>query len=184
MSSIVHPSLMLKMDFDTRVCTADLEPSIMRAYSYIGPTEVCFHDSDASDIENILRISVKLHKPYWDKMEEGAQENWDPSMKKWLTNIFSKVSNTITASNAIRCEEGREQVHYAWIELFFNCGVKIRMAAAPDSSIPADAVFLVDKLRNCMAERWRPPPRSMYSATRRTTSMTLSCSSNCSPSCE
>lgn len=71
-------------------------------------------------------------------------------MPKWLHNMFSKVSNTITAANNVRAENGQPAFPYHWLELEFGDNALIAVKTGSDSSFPADGVNMVERVRDLM----------------------------------
>lgn len=71
-------------------------------------------------------------------------------MPKWLHNMFSKVSNTITAANSVRAENGQPAFPYHWLELEFGDNALIAVKTGSDSSFPADGVDMVERVRDLM----------------------------------
>ena len=71
-------------------------------------------------------------------------------MPKWLHNMFSKVSNTITAANSVRAENGQPAFPYHWLELEFGENALIAVKTGSDSSFPADGVDMVERVRDLM----------------------------------
>ena len=97
-----------------------------------------------------MRFMIKLHRAYWDKSDEAAQQLWEGVMPKWLHNMFSKVSNTITAANSVRAENGQPAFPYHWLELEFGENALIAVKTGSDSSFPADGVDMVERVRDLM----------------------------------
>ena len=152
MTSLIRPSLILKMDLDERVFSDETTAEIKRSYSYVAPSVVATHPAGEGYPEHILRFMVKLHRPYWDIHDEGAQELWQGVMPKWLHNMFFKVSNTITASNKVRAEAGERGLKYAWLELEFGENALMAIKTASDGAIPEQGVEFVERVRALMCD--------------------------------
>ncbi len=151
MTAFVRPSLILRMDLDERLYNDEAVAGIKRSYSYVAPSVVCSHKpADPNYAENIVRFMVKLHRAYWDRNDAEAQQLWENVMPKWLHNMFNKVSNTITAANKVRAEEGTQGMDFAWLELEFGENALIALKTASDSSLPADGVETVERARELM----------------------------------
>ena len=151
MTAFIRPSLILRMDLDERLFNDECVSDIKRSYSYVAPSLVQAHKpADGQRPENVMRFMIKLHRAYWDSSDEAAQQLWEGVMPKWLHNMFSKVSNTITAANNVRAENGQPAFPYHWLELEFGDDALIAMKTGSDSSLPADAVDMVERVRELM----------------------------------
>ena len=151
MTAFIRPSLILRMDLDERLFNDECVSDIKRSYSYVAPSVVQAHKTaDGQRPENVMRFMVKLHRAYWDKSDEAARQLWQGVMPKWLHNMFSKVSNTITAANNVRAENGQPAFPYHWLELEFGDNALVAVKTGSDSSFPADAVDMVERVRDLM----------------------------------
>ena len=151
MTAFIRPSLILRMDLDERLFNDECVSDIKRSYSYVSPSLVQAHKPvDGQRPENVMRFMIKLHRAYWDKSDEAAQQLWEGVMPKWLHNMFSKVSNTITAANNVRAENGQPAFPYHWLELEFGDNALIAVKTGSDSSFPADGVDMVERDRDLM----------------------------------
>ncbi|WP_303867719.1 hypothetical protein [Senegalimassilia anaerobia] len=151
MTAFIRPSLILRMDLDERLFNDECVSDIKRSYSYVAPSLVQAHKPvDGQRPENVMRFMIKLHRAYWDKSDEVAQQLWEGVMPKWLHNMFSKVSNTITAANNVRAENGQPAFPYHWLELEFGDNALIAVKTGSDSSFPADGVDMVERVRDFM----------------------------------
>ena len=151
MTAFIRPSLILRMDLDERLFNDECVSDIKRSYSYVSPSLVQAHKPvDGQRPENVMRFMIKLHRAYWDKSDEAAQQLWEGVMPKWLHNMFSKVSNTIIAANNVRAENGQPAFPYHWLELEFGDNALIAVKTGSDSSFPADGVDMVERVRDLM----------------------------------
>ncbi|WP_449134574.1 hypothetical protein [Senegalimassilia anaerobia] len=151
MTAFIRPSLILRMDLDERLFNDECVSDIKRSYSYVAPSVVQAHKTaDGQRPENVMRFMIKLHRAYWDKSDEAAQQLWQGVVPKWLHNMFSKVSNTITAANNVRAENGQPAFPYHWLELEFGDNALIAVKTGSDSSFPADGVDMVERVRDLM----------------------------------
>lgn len=151
MTAFIRPSLILRMDLDERLFNDECVSDIKRSYSYVAPSLVQAHKPVGGQRpENVMRFMIKLHRAYWDKSDEAAQQLWEGVMPKWLHNMFSKVSNTIIAANNVRTENGQPAFPYHWLELEFGDNALIAVKTGSDSSFPADGVDMVERVRDLM----------------------------------
>lgn len=85
MTAFIRPSLILRMDLDERLFNDECVSDIKRSYSYVAPSLVQAHKPvDGQRPENVMRFMIKLHRAYWDKSDEAAQQLWEGVMPKWL----------------------------------------------------------------------------------------------------
>ena len=151
MTAFIRPSLILRMDLDERLFNDECVSDIKRSYSYVSPSLVQAHKPvDGQRPENVMRFMIKLHRAYWDKSDEAAQQLWEGVMPKWLHNMFTKVSNTIIAANNVRAENGQPAFPYHWLELEFGDNALVAVKTGSDSSFPADGVDMVERVRDLM----------------------------------
>lgn len=151
MAATIRPSLVLNMDIDERQYSDDVVAEIKRSYSYVAPSVIAEKpiNTDAP-IENVIRLAVRMHRPYWDTNDAAACEQWDAIMPKWLTNMFSKVSATVKAANGVRAKADDDPLPYAWMEVEFGKDITVAQATNSDSSFPEDALSVVEQVRNLM----------------------------------
>lgn len=147
MAAMVRPSLILKMDFDERAYNDEVKSEIKRSYSYVAPSLVETHEARDGRPENVMRFTIKVHRPYWDINDEASQELWEGSMVKWLHNMLAKVSNTMIAANTQHKNRGERTVDYAWLDLEFGNNLTIRVKLNADSSIPENTYDIVAAVR-------------------------------------
>lgn len=147
MAAMVRPSLILKMDFDERAYNDEVKSEIKRSYSYVAPSLVETHEACDGRPENVMRFTIKVHRPYWDVNDEASQELWEGSMVKWLHNMLAKVSNTMMAANMQHKNRGERTVDYAWLDLEFGNNLTIRVKLNADSSIPENTYDIVAAVR-------------------------------------
>lgn len=152
MAAMVRPSLILKMDFDERAFNEEIKSEIKRSYSYVAPSLVETHEAGEGRPENIMRFTIKVHRPYWDKNDAASEELWEGSMVKWLNNMIAKVSNTMIAVNAQHSSRGERTVDYAWLDLEFGNNLTIRVKLNADSSIPDVTGQIVAAVRDAACD--------------------------------
>lgn len=148
MAATIRPSLILNMDIDERQFSDDVVAEIKRSYSYVAPSVVAARPApEDAPVESVIRLVVRMHRPYWDANDEAAREQWDAIMPKWLGNMFTKVSSTVLGCNNVRERAGAEPLPYAWMELELGDNLTVAQATNPDSSFPACALEVVERLR-------------------------------------
>lgn len=147
MSAAIRPSLILKITLEEGIYSEEAVSEIKRSYSHIAPSAIAACPAGASTPENGMRLVVNLHKPYWDTNDKAADALWHEVMPKWLGNMFYKLSNCMTASNAIRQRQGQPGLFYPWLEIQFGKDALIALGAREDFPLPPDAVNLIEQAR-------------------------------------
>lgn len=154
MTSIIRPTLILKMSLDQHVCSQEDIDGIKRAYSYIAPVltqelPACAEE----DTHNNLRFTIKLRRPYWDANDADSCAQWDAVMPKWLHNMLYKVFSTVTAANTQFADRGQLTMPYRWLELDFENNALICVKTDENSNVDADAVVsAVEQVRSLYAQ--------------------------------
>lgn len=175
MTATIRPSLILNMDVDERQFSDDVVAEVKRSYSYVAPSVVAPRAAEeGAPIENVIRLAVRMHRPYWDANNAASQEQWEAVMPKWLANMFYKTSSTVTACNDVRRKAGKGPLPYAWMEVEFGDNLTVAQATAAGSAFPEDALEVVERVRDRCADgtfgegavRVSVPARSMWEEAR------------------
>ncbi len=89
---------------------------------------------EAVPAHNVMRIAIRLHKPYWETDDPAAVELWDSMMDRWLKNITNKISNTMVAFNTMRRRNGGLEIAFESMQFEFENKALIEVPLAKDSS--------------------------------------------------
>lgn len=89
---------------------------------------------EAVPAHNVMRIGIRLHKPYWETDNPAAVELWDSMMDRWLKNITSKISNTMVAFNTMRRRNGGLEVKFESMQFEFENKALIEVPLSADSA--------------------------------------------------
>lgn len=144
---MIRPTLILQMNLDESAYDEDVVAEIKRSYSYVAPATVTSHETGAGAPESTMRFLVRIHRPYWLREDDGADELWNEVMLKWLKNMVYKVSATMVAYNRVRREKGQPQLLFDWLEVEFS-DVVLAMRLNEDCSLEEHgAVELADRVR-------------------------------------
>lgn len=150
--AMIRPTLILGMDLDERVHADELVADLRRAYMHIAGSQVGSRPASEGPLENVIRFNMKMRKPCWNLSDEGAEDQWQGVMVKWLHNMFYKVSANMVAFNRMRIEGGKAGMTFSWLELDFGGSMLLRIHLNADSSIPGDAQAWVEKARRLWNE--------------------------------
>jgi hypothetical protein len=110
---MIHPSLILKVNLDERVATKATVEDLKRSYPYVAPISVGTHEQ-SDPVCNVMRMIVRLNKPYWTDDADGAQ-TW-VSVRDWLAGKLYKVGSTVVNYNTSK-DDDTTSVHYGRLEI-------------------------------------------------------------------
>jgi hypothetical protein len=110
---MIHPSLILKVNLDERVATKATVEDLKRSYPYVAPISVGTHEQ-SDPVCNVMRMIVRLNKPYWTDDADGAQM-W-VSVRDWLAGKLYKVGSTVVNYNTSK-DDDTTSVHYGRLEI-------------------------------------------------------------------
>ncbi len=102
---------------------------------------------EAVPAHNVMRLAVRLHKPYWETDNPQAVELWDTMMDRWLKNITSKISNTMVAFNTMRRRNNGLEVRFESLQVEFENKALIELALSPDCSASDQAAHALKLAR-------------------------------------
>ena len=112
---MIHPSLIEKISLDERQANQAVIDDLKRSYPYVGPVTVARHAA-ADPACNVMRLIVRMGKPYWSSADASGDEMWD-AVRTWLDAKLYKVGSTMANFNASRAEKGQQTVDYGRLEL-------------------------------------------------------------------
>ena len=146
-----RPSIVIKAFLAPEICTEVMEKEFKRSYMIIAQSIVSPLPEDALDQGNVIRLCVRMYRPYWDASDPSAQELWAGSVRDWLINLVRNLNNTLKTYNRVLHPAGAGNIDFAFAELEFGENVVVRFALE-DNQLPGDAAAMVDDLRALMAE--------------------------------
>ena len=143
------------MDF--RNCKRFVE--LKRTFAYIAPVvfverDSCLEiecaegreDKDASYVIP-LRMTVRLHRRYWDDEDAQAHQLWTEAMEPWLKNTFTKMSGAMEAFSRMELPGIENGVRFGLLEIQFDDDAVVEIMLGNDSSIPGNALEIVNAQR-------------------------------------
>ena len=146
----IHPSMIIRMNIDSREYSETLREEIRRSYAYVSTAVVNPVDVESDEIQNTMQLDVKLHKPYWDENDAAQQETWNAGMEKWLHNMFVKLSGTVQGANATYQEHGKNPLFYAWTEVKFGNDALITFKTPQDCGLGDAHVARIADVRHLL----------------------------------
>lgn len=145
------PSLVLQAKLQPEEYSEAAAAEIKRSYMYLAQSLVSAHDKDNADEGNVMRLSIRLMRPYWDPADDGAEELWQASFMPWLTNITRNLSTAMHNFNTVMHPLGSGNVTYTWADFDFGPHGIFRVKIDDENRIPADAPTLMDRARRLAA---------------------------------
>lgn len=94
-----------------------------------------------------MRVAIRLHKPYWETDNPAACELWDSMMDRWLSNIITKISNTMVAFNTMRRKNGGLEVPFESMQFEFEGKALIEVALTPACAAVEDTPAVLKRAR-------------------------------------
>ena len=86
------PSLVLQVRLNPEDFSEAQAAEIKRSYMYLAQSLVSELGEDERGEGNLMRLNVRLMKPFWNPAEEGADELWHLSFMPWLANATRNMS--------------------------------------------------------------------------------------------
>lgn len=146
------PSLVLQVKLLPEDYSETAVAEIKRSYMYIAQSVVSELAEDERADGNIMRLSVRLMKPYWNPADAGAEELWRQSFMPWLANATRNMSTAMHNFNTVLHPLGSGNVSYGWADYDFAPHGVMRMKVDGENRLPAIAPALIDRARMLMAE--------------------------------
>ena len=149
--ALVRPSVILQQMLAPKDYSEMAVREIKRSFIYIAPSSVVRLPEDQVEEGNILRLCIRLMKPYWDTSDLESCILWDGVMPKWLRNISRNLSNAMRMYNRVHHPFGIGRVVYQWVDFEFDDHVTLRMKLI-SNTIPAEAPKLATQVRALMGK--------------------------------
>ena len=146
-----RPSLVLQAYLKPQLCTDPMEKEFKRSFMVVAQSVVHQLPEDEAQQGNVLRLSIRMHRPYWDAQNPEAQTLWDGSVHKWLVNLVRNLNNTMKTYNQVLHPLGAGNIEFSFVEFEFDQHILARIALE-DNQLPASTVELLENLRRLMAE--------------------------------
>lgn len=145
-----RPSVVIKASLTPGIYSEAMEKEFKRSFMIIAQSLVEPLSEEAPQ-ENVIRLCVRMYRPYWDATDEGAQELWAGSIREWLVNLVRNLNNTLKTYNQVLHPVGAGNIDFSFAELEFGNDVVVRFALE-GNQLPQDAAAMVEDLRALMAE--------------------------------
>lgn len=145
------PSLVLQAKLMPEDYSEAQAAEIKRSYMYLAQSIVSELGEDERGEGNLMRLNVRLMKPFWNPAEEGADELWRRSFMPWLANATRNLSTAMHNFNTVLHPLGAGNVTYEWADFDFSPHAVLRLKVDDENRIPAVAPELCDRVRELAA---------------------------------
>lgn len=146
------PSLVLQVRLRPEEYSDTAAAEIKRSYMYLAQSVVSELDEGERAEGNLMRLNVRLMKPFWDASDPAAEQLWRASFMPWLVNATRNMSTAMHNYNTVLHPLGAGNVTYQWADFDFAPHAVLRLKVDDENRIPSEAPALCDKVRTLAAE--------------------------------
>lgn len=146
------PSLVLQVKLSPEEHSEAAAAEIKRSYMYLAQSIVTELDEDERAEGNLMRLNVRLMKPFWDPSDPEAETLWQTSFMPWLANAARNMSTAMHNYNTVLHPLGAGNVTYQWADFDFAPHAVLRLKVDDENRIPSAAPAFCDKVRALAAE--------------------------------
>lgn len=146
------PSLVLQVKLSPEEYSEAAAAEIKRSYMYLAQSLVAELDEDERAEGNLMRLNVRLMKPFWDPSDPEAETLWQASFMPWLANAARSMSTAMHNYNTVLHPLGAGNVTYQWADFDFAPHAVLRLKVDDENRIPSEAPAFCDKVRTLAAE--------------------------------
>lgn len=146
------PSLVLQVRLRPEEYSDTAAAEIRRSYMYLAQSVVSELDEGERAEGNLMRLNVRLMKPFWDASDPAAEQLWRASFMPWLVNATRNMSTAMHNYNTVLHPLGAGNVTYQWADFDFAPHAVLRLKVDDENRIPSEAPALCDKVRTLAAE--------------------------------
>lgn len=146
------PSLVLQVRLRSEEYSDTAAAEIKRSYMYLAQSVVSELDEGERAEGNLMRLNVRLMKPFWDASDPAAEQLWRASFMPWLVNATRNMSTAMHNYNTVLHPLGAGNVTYQWADFDFAPHAVLRLKVDDENRIPSEAPALCDKVRTLAAE--------------------------------
>ena len=113
------PSLVLQVRLRPEEYSDTAAAEIKRSYMYLAQSVVSELDEGERAEGNLMRLNVRLMKPFWDASDPAAEQLWRASFMPWLVNATRNMSTAMHNYNTVLHPLGAGNVTYQWADFDF-----------------------------------------------------------------
>ncbi len=149
---LVKPSLVLQVKLIGADWSEACAAEVKRSYMYIAQSIVSELGEDEAEDGNVMRLSIRLMRPYWDPTDPKSQELWEASMMPWLVNATRNLSTAMHNYNTVRHPMGAGNLAYEWADYDFGTNALIRVKVDAENRITGHMPAIANEVRTLMHE--------------------------------
>ncbi len=150
---LIRPSLVLQVKLQPEVYSDAVAEEIRRSFIYLAQSLVSQASPEEAAEGNVMRLSIRLMKPYWDTHDPKSCELWDKVMRRWLRNVVRNMSVAMHNYNTVDHPEGCGALHYEWVDFDFGRNALIRVKTDGENRIAQEVPRMIEKIRLLMNDR-------------------------------
>lgn len=141
------PSLVLQVRLVPEDYTEEAAAEIKRSYMFMAQSLVAPAAEEEVAEGNLMRMSIRLMRPYWDPRDAAAEELWRRSFMPWLANLTHNLSTAMRNFNRVLHPVGSGNVTYEWADLDFGPQGVFRLKMGDDNQLPSELPQIADRAR-------------------------------------
>lgn len=146
----MRPSLVLQINLKPEDYTQETVEELKRSYIYLAQSIIsCSQGAQAAE-GNIMRLSIRLMRPYWDAGDPKARELWDGVMPRWLDNVTRNMSTAMHNYNTVEHPAGAGDVIYDWADYEFGANALVRVKVDAENRITEEMPVICERVRELM----------------------------------
>ena len=147
------PSLVLQVRLRPEEYSDTAAAEIKRSYMYLAQSVVSELDEGERAEGNLMRLNVRLMKPFWDASDPAAEQLWRASFMPWLVNATRNMSTAMHNYNTVLHPLGAQRCLPVGPEPSTSPpNAALRLKVDDENRIPSEAPALCDKVRTLAAE--------------------------------
>ena len=129
------PSLVLQVRLRPEEYSDTAAAEIKRSYMYLAQSVVSELDEGERAEGNLMRLNVRLMKPFWDASDPAAEQLWRASFMPWLVNATRNMSTAMHNYNTVLHPLGAGNVTYQWADFDFAPHAVLRLKVDNGESV-------------------------------------------------
>ncbi|NHM13231.1 hypothetical protein [Xiamenia xianingshaonis] len=149
---LVKPSLVLQVKLVGSDWSEACAAEVKRSYMYIAQSIVSELGEDEAEDGNVMRLSIRLMRSYWDPTDPKSQELWEASMMPWLVNATRNLSTAMHNYNTVRHPMGAGNLIYEWADYDFGANALIRVKVDAENRITGYMPAIANEVRTLLHE--------------------------------
>ena len=134
------------MELEQGVDVAVAGKQLNRSFNYVCPVSVTERADAPDEAGSVVRMMVRLPRPYWPGDGDSADDNWSQILRPWLKDKLYKVGSVIKGYDRFAEEEGDEPLNFESIDVSLG-GTTLALELDADHDIDPQALEMADRYR-------------------------------------